>query len=767
MHARILFVALLLALPVIIGGGSAMALPLVTNGQSDYTIALATDAIAPEQTAALELQTFLQQVTGAVLPIKPEAKVPADAPQIVVGPGERFRAAFPDFDLAKLKHDGIAIRTEGNRLYLAGGRPRGTLYAVYTFLEDTVGVRWWGSREDETFVPIKPSLDIPDLSETYVPKLQYREAFYRGAFPSPYAARSKCNGHFAQIPEEFGGHYNILGWCHTFYALIPPDKYFAQHPEWFSLIDGKRTYEGAQLCLTNEEMRQELTRNALEWIRKNPTAGIISIAQNDCWGPCQCPNCQRIVDEEGSQSGPLIRFVNAVAAEIAKEYPDFLVETLAYQYTRQAPKLVKPGPNVIVRLCSIECSFSQPLATGPQNAKFAEDMRQWSAISPQLYVWDYVTDFANYMIPHPNLRVLADNIRFFVDNKAIGLFEQGDAGCSCSDFPELRAWLFAHLMWDPSRDPEQLIAEFLQGYYGPAARPLQEYIDLIHDAVEKSGTYLTCYMPDTSSWMDLDTINRATELFAEAARLVEGDPVLSARVRRARMPLDHTWLQRYKGLKRLAKMSGKPFLGPEDPNAFVEEFIATALAFDVGQYREGASFDGLIPSLRGRFPAPGSPAARPREAEGLPDEDWQDVQQGDFTLANPPTWVNVVDDAKASDGKAACMPANHTQWATQFSIEGDAGSFAGKWHCYVVARCEARADTGIAFQIGLYDNNKRDNVIVMNVPIEQVKDGEYKTFDLGAHELRGGMYIWLAPVNNPDAVTAIYTDRIFLLRERE
>jgi hypothetical protein len=91
---------------------------------------------------------------------------------------------------------------------------------------------------------------------------------------------------------------------------------------------------------------------------------------------------------------------------------------------------------------------------------------------------------------------------------------------------------------------------------------------------------------------------------------------------------------------------------------------------------------------------------------------------------------------------------------------------AGKWHCYAVARCGAKATTGTAFQIGLYDNTKRDNLVVLNVPLEQAGDGEYHTYDLGAHELRGGMYFWLAPVNNPDQVEGVYTDRIFMVREK-
>ena len=740
--------------------GSALAVTLSADGKTEYVIAVAPDAIVPEQTAARELQAHLLQATGADFPIRAETEVPEAARQIVVGPSARLRAACPDVDLTALQHDGIVMRTVGGNLYLAGDRPRGTLYAVYTFLEDVVGCRWWTSRE--SFVPQRPTLDVPELNTVYVPKLQCREAFYRGAFEGVFAARSKCNGHFERIPPEYGGHYRILGWCHTFYGLIPPEKHFENHPEWFSKINGERVAGRSQLCLTNDEMRAELTRAALQWIRDDPAAGIISISQNDWGGRCQCEPCLAIEEQEGSPSGPLIHFVNAVAADIEKEFPEALVETLAYSYTRQPPKQVKPRDNVVIRLCSIECSFSQPLATGPQNEKFASDIERWSAIAPQLYIWNYVTNFANYILPHPNMRGLAPDIRFFVDNNTIGLFEQGDSGCSCGDFVELRAWLLAHLMWDPSRDEKALIGEFLQGYYGPAAEPLQQYLELTHDAVEQSGTYLRCYMSDTAAWLSPDDLGRATELFDEAQERVADDEVLARRVRRARMPLDHVWLKRYHGMRRLAKAEGKPFLGPSDPAAFCEEFIQAAHDFDVGNYREGGAFKEYEPGLRARFRDPGPP---PKICEGLPEEDWVDIQDNEFSLHGIGNWVTTVDDEKASDGRAARMPASHTQWAVQYPVSADLAAL-GPWHCYLVVRSETKAQQGKAFDCGIYDGNARNNIAGLTEAIEHAADGEYHTYDLGVHDLKPGMYFWVAPTSNPDEVEAVFVDRVFCVREK-
>ena len=244
---------------------------LARDGKSDYVIVVPENPSAVETTAAKELQSHLEQVTGAKLEILAEDKTPAEGKQILVGACKRLAQLVPDVKLDKLGYDGIVIKTVGDNLVLAGHPKRGTLYAVYSFLEDTVGCRWWTSTEG--FVPKKPTLTIPKLDMTYTPKIRIRETYYCDAFNGVFAARSKCNGNSPGVPDEFGGHERFAMFVHTFFPLLPPEQYFAKHPEWYSEIGGKRTHEGAQLCVTNEEARKELTRNALGVLRKDPGAG--------------------------------------------------------------------------------------------------------------------------------------------------------------------------------------------------------------------------------------------------------------------------------------------------------------------------------------------------------------------------------------------------------------------------------------------------------------------------------------------------------------
>ncbi len=360
------------------------------------------------------------------------------------------------------------------------------------------------------------------------------------------------------------------------------------------------------------------------------------------------------------------------------------------------------------------------------------------------------------------MRVLAPNIRYFVANRTIGLFEQGDSSSGVGDFVRLRAWLLAHLMWDPKRDEDELIDEFLEGYYGSAAPFLKQYLDTIHDAGEKSGTFLRCFMSDTSTYLSLDDLNRATRLMAKAEEAVAGDSTLARRVRRERLPLDHVWLHRYRALRLASRLRHKEFLGPQDPVAACEEFIRLAHEFKVGSYRERHGFNELEQSLRGRF-RPDAPP--PKACLDLDDDDWIDFQDNQCRLACSGKWASMVDDSKASDGKAIRMPGDHFEWATSCPISDDFKD-GNPWQCFVVARVEATATDGRAMTMGIYDSQARKSVAHRSVSVKEIADGAYQVFDLGTHDLRGGMYVWIAPPKRPGEVQAVYVDRIYFVRKR-
>ena len=368
-------------------------------------------------------------------------------------------------------------------------------------------------------------------------------------------------------------------------------------------------------------------------------------------------------------------------------------------------------------------------------------MEQWSAIAPQLYVWNYVANFGNFLLPHPNMSVFGQDIRFFVKNKTLGLFEQGDAYSTTGDFIRLRAWVLAHLMWDPSRDQQALIREFMEGYYGPAAPHLLEYLDLLHNTVEKSGVRLRCFSSDTSAWLTLAVLNEATVLFDRAAEAVAGNPALTERVRRERLPLDHVWLKRHDALRREAKRSGVEFRGPADPMLACQEWIDANHHFGNRFYGEQRPFEQYAKNLARQFRPP---APAPDICKGLSQDDWLDVQDNRFRLHSLGKWSNWVDDENASDKAAASMPGSHPQWAIQYQVP-DHLADDSPWHAYVFVRCDAKRDKGRAMDIGLYDGTARKTVARRDVTIEESAGTKYQPIDLGTHALRSSMYFWVAP----------------------
>lgn len=559
----------------------ARAVSIAENAQAKAVIVVAADAPEPERYAADELAGFLAQITGAKFEI-----VASPAPgksRLLVGP-EAAKLAAPDFTTDGLGSDGIVIRTAGDDLILAGGRPRGTLYAVYSFLEDRLGCRWWASTASA--IPQKTTLDVRDLNIRYVPLFEYREPFWTDGFDGNWAVRNKSNGNSERLDAKRGGKHTYQGFVHTFYPLIPPQTYFNDHPEWFSEINGKRTYDQAQLCLTNEQMRKELVKNLAAQLRANPAATIASVSQNDWHGNCQCGNCAAIEKEEESPAGLLLRFINSVAEDIETEFPNVAISTLAYQYTRKPPKVTKPRPNVIVQLCSIECSFSKPLAD-ERNKKFRDDIVGWSKICNRLYIWDYTTNFRHHVMPHPNLRVLGPNVKFFADHNVKGLFEQGAYGTYGAEMAELRAWVLAKLLWDPSRDGQALIDEFIEGYYGPAAPHIRNYLNVTHDAVEAGGDWLGCFSEHTAKFLSFETLSKGWTHLKAAEQAVQDDPDLRFRVQVDQLPVMYVFMMRWDEMRDAAKAANADWPMPESIQDAYNRFVEVATKKNITRLNEG------------------------------------------------------------------------------------------------------------------------------------------------------------------------------------
>jgi len=507
-----------IALLLLAGAVSAQAITLVENGQSRYRIVIPANAIASERYAAEELQRYIEKISGAKLPIVTATDKPTD-----------YEIRLGDNTQAPRSADAFTICTGRNRLVIAGGRPRGTLYGVYALLEERLGVRWFAP--DCESVPKLTRVTLPSLDETQVPPLEYREVFWSEMLHNAdFAARHRLNGANYRLTDKHGGRAVVYHpFVHSFDALIPP-ALFKEHPEYFPEIKGKRVGGYVQRCLSNPDVLKLAIAGVRRWIKEHPDANIISVSQNDTINNCQCAQCKALDDAEGTPMGSLLKFVNAIAAGIEKDYPNVRLDTLAYQYTRRPPKTIRPRRNVIVRLCSIECCFAHPLESCPssKNQRFRDDIVAWQPVAPLLYVWDYTTNFAHYQQPFPNFDALQPNVQFFVKHGVKGLFEQGNySGGGHGEMEPLRAYLLAKLLWNPNTDVKRHTDEFLAGYYGASAGKIRAYLDLLHSQVRGKDVHAHIFDSSKAAYLN-------DAFVAAADKLLEGD---DPRLEVARLPI--------------------------------------------------------------------------------------------------------------------------------------------------------------------------------------------------------------------------------------
>jgi hypothetical protein len=217
-------------------------------------------------------------------------------------------------------------------------------------------------------------------------------------------------------------------------------------------------------------------------------------------------------------------------------------------------------------------------------------------------MWNYVTNFTNYLIPHPNMRPFAEDLNFLTSNHVIGIFQQGDAfNVRAGDMLPLRCWLLAHLLWDPSKDQSKLREEFLSGYFGAAGPALGRYLNLVNSAADQSGFRRGCYAGDIR-WINDDMMRAMDKLFDEAANSVANDAILLKRVQRERLVIDHLHLLRDPSVQK--KNRGNPSTQParEAYEEHVRQYAAQAKAMGVKHASEGQDLGTYIKKLldRGR-----------------------------------------------------------------------------------------------------------------------------------------------------------------------
>jgi hypothetical protein len=508
---------------------------LFSDSRSDYRIAVSDGASESELWAAKDLQHWLKEISGAELPVQPVGQ-PFYGPQIIIGFNGQVAARTGSTVPGKLD-ESFRYFSYGPDIMIYGGQQRGTMYGVMAFLENELGCRWYTPRV--SVIPKRDKFIFSVLDHAEAPGIRVRNDFYFEAFDSLWAARNRMNGAM-DVRQQPGGIESYWA-VHTFYPLMPPSEFYATHPEYYSLINNKRIYKEAQLCLTNRDVLRIVTERIKKRMRESPEYLIYDVSQNDWDNPCQCEKCQAIARKEGSESGVIIWFVNQVAEAVEKEFPGKYIGTLAYRYSRKPCSSIHPRQNVVVRLCSIECCFSHDIQSCPRNRSFLEDLKGWSANAKNLYIWDYVVYFQHYIMPYPNILVLQSNIRTFQENNAIGVMEQADYQSRGGEFAELRSYLISRLLWNPGCNVDGVINDFMYGYYGRAGQYIRQYFDLLYGRISpdthmhiENNQYKQLTADD--QLFSGDFLEKSARIFNNAEKVADNEEILH-RVEMASLPV--------------------------------------------------------------------------------------------------------------------------------------------------------------------------------------------------------------------------------------
>jgi len=722
---------------------------VVRDGQVVGTIVLGKTASPSEQWAASELTNHFAQMSGAAIGIVVASdELPENA--IILGNGEAARFLGVETDPEALGTDGYVLKTVGNRLVVAGGRTRGTLYGVYDVL-DRMGCRWW--YPGESTVPTLKTIVLPVIDIMEAPVLDYRELLYGDIMADTdearlWRARNRINGGmFKKQEERYGGQLYQKRFTHSYWDLLEDRKgLFKEHPEYFSLVkSGKRAMR--QPCFSSEEMVRLMAEGTIKAYEEHPEWLHHTIGQEDNYDHCLCEDCKVLFEKHGG-SGAQIDFALRVAEIVRRKHPDIPLNVPAFTWTRTPPRSdIRPDGKMSVSLANIECSFARPLEDGiPHwNAEFVKDLKAWAKLTRRINIWTYSTSFRHYLIPFPNYYTTGPNLRFYVANGVKGVLAQGPHTTPHGSLSPLDIWLWSRLMWNPWQNERSLVKEFADGYFGPAGRHILDYLNDLHASVLETGSNLFIRMMKgvrpSEPFLTPELIGKAEQHFALAAEAVKDDPVLLRRVRIAYLPVQYTVLKRFRQLWPVV-LGTRPDADPADYARQFSETVSTAGIRDVADHATSEQFIKWAAHY-------GEIMAKDPRGD-LPDE-LKDADMDKVRLFQAAQWDSHMrylrENPEATDGWTfrVYLPA----WVHQHFIRAPFDYTVGKTYD-VYARVRARVvkklnPDDVVFNVGIFIKDGKDKPCCADITAGQV-DGTFQTYHVG--EFAGEEHTELIRVHN-------------------
>ena len=484
---------------------------LVKSNRSTGCIVIPSSAIKEEIFAAEELQLYVKKISGVELQILRSDDIP-DKPTVIIGRHPASRDIINEMDRRfPNNYDRIAVVGKGNHLYLVGHSPSGTVWAVWDWLE-SLGVRWLLPTERGEYTPKVNAISIPQSSKYDAPALLFRGPNYKmsqkhGA-PSDvlkkehgfeasamFSYRMRLNNY---INISMSDNWTNIGSGHSYAKFLPPSRYYDDHPEWFNLINGRRLnkHHSCQVCFTNQLAAKEFARNIVTNAKQAmdtyniPVEHLrLFVSPNDRKAICECENCAKLVDKDGSSSSLVLHFANLVAEEIRKTYPAAKIVYYVYANYGNIPDHTKPSPGVYPEI--VFWTLGSGTAANHAHPMFSEANRKYKKVfnwfaqySEGLSAHTYYGHY-NWFTPWPKITQMATDIKVMAKEKNFyGMYSESHLHWGTQG---LNLYMHPKLMWNPDLDVEQAIDDYCQKAFGPAAAFMRDYFDILQAAMDSKN----------------------------------------------------------------------------------------------------------------------------------------------------------------------------------------------------------------------------------------------------------------------------------------
>jgi len=457
------------------------------------------DAIAAF--AAAELQKYVIKTVKGVNPLIKNISAMPDRDDkktvvFILGHNRLTQAKGMEKDLKSLKPEGFIIKAfDGNTIILTGndgaGKPTdfqtetGTLFAVYTFLERFLGVRWVSPGEGGEVVREQETVALPgNIDITEEPDFAIRNIKYCFAKSIP-----------GETLEEFDlwkkrnkmGYVPKVAFGHSYSNHMKGNFHFEAHPEYFALVAGKRRpvrkeAMGAQYCTTEPNVIDLFARDIIENSDKN--RNLTSVSPNDGQGFCECPRCRALdvpgAEESGRYSDRVYTFVNEVARRVKEKKPDTLLGMFAYTFYRKPPvKTTKLEPNVVVALTLYSYEYRDDAS---QKIEF-DLVGDWSRIASKMVAREYHGTCMWLSMPNIQFECIAKQMPMLKKCGFIGMHSEGapDWATHGVDY-----YVLAKSLWNSSTPLERILDDYYTASYGAAAPHIRRCHERIQETVKKN-----------------------------------------------------------------------------------------------------------------------------------------------------------------------------------------------------------------------------------------------------------------------------------------